>query len=211
MNAGSAGYAAGPALVPSGRARWSCGRELIWSLVEPCLGAIRRCARTRTAGDDLAVGQARQGRPGNLVLLRGELVARACGARAGGLADGQQLAAGPLREGLHADRSEHVIRSAQLRPRLGPPVLATQPLAVQQVRAGEFDTKAGSAQPIERLTITGLGVLAVPEQGPAAGIDSLPQSVWPTLGPRTARSARRRPARSARSCWPPRSAQPLPT
>ena len=106
--------------------------------------------------------------------MRGELVARGYGARAGGLADGQQLAAGPLREGLHADRSEHVIRSAQLRPRLGPPVLATQPLAVQQVRAGEFDTKAGSAEPIERLTITGLGVLAVAEQGPAAGIDSLP-------------------------------------
>jgi len=106
--------------------------------------------------------------------LRGELVARGYGARAGGLADGQQLAAGPLREGLHADRSEHVIRSAQLRPRLVPPVLATQPLAVQQVRAGEFDTKAGSAEPIERLTITGLGVLAVAEQGPAAGIDSLP-------------------------------------
>jgi hypothetical protein len=29
--------------------------------------------------------------------------------------------------------------------------------------------------------MTGLGVLAVAEQGPAAGVDSLPQSVWPTL------------------------------
>ena len=29
--------------------------------------------------------------------------------------------------------------------------------------------------------MTGLGVLAVAEQGPAAGVDSLPRSVWPTL------------------------------
>ena len=47
--------------------------------------------------------------------------------------------------------------------------------------AGEFDTKAGSAQPTDCLAMTGLGVQAVAEQGPAAGVDSLPRSVWPTL------------------------------
>jgi len=40
-------------------------------------------------GGDLRVGQARPGQPGNLVLLRGEVIARAGGARADGLADGQ--------------------------------------------------------------------------------------------------------------------------
>ena len=41
-NAGTAGYAVGPPLVPSGSARWSWRRELIWSLAK----TLRRCHST---------------------------------------------------------------------------------------------------------------------------------------------------------------------
>src|SRR5258705_9371808 len=115
-------------------------------------------------GADLPVGQARPGQPGDLGLLRGELVVRGDGALADGLAGGPQLAAGPVGERLHADLGGHLVRGAQLRPRVGPPALAAQPLAVDQVRAGKLKTNAGAAQLADRLAIPGLGVPAVAEQ-----------------------------------------------
>src|SRR5262249_15684641 len=121
----------GPALVPSGSARWSCGRELIWSL-----GGTLPRGHSTVCADRNRWGGSRgwAGAPGPAGAWWGG--GMGCvgggggggggwGAGAGGRADGQRLGGGPLREGLHADRSEHVIRSAQLRPRLGPPVLAT--------------------------------------------------------------------------------------
>ena len=57
-------------------------------------------------------------------VLGGELVARAGGAPAGGLAGGQQLPAGPLGERLHADGGEHLVCGTQLHPRVGPPALS---------------------------------------------------------------------------------------
>ena len=107
-------------------------------------------------------------------MARGELAVPGGGARAGGLAGGPQLAAGPLGERLHADLSEHLVRGAQLRPRLGPPALAAQPLTVQQVGAGELGPNAGAAEPADRLAVPALGVLAVAEQRPAARVDPLP-------------------------------------
>ena len=62
----------------------------------------------------------------------------------------------------------------QLRPRLNTPALVAQTLAVEQMRAGEFGTKAGAAQPADRLAIGALGVLAVAEQRPAARVDPRP-------------------------------------
>ena len=66
------------------------------------------------------------------------------------------------------------MRGVQLRPSVGPAALATQPLTVQQVRAGELGPKAGTAQPADRLAIGALGVLAVVEQRPAARVGPLP-------------------------------------
>jgi len=86
---------------------------------------------------------------------------RAGGAPAGGLAGGPQLTAGPFGERLHADRVEHLVRGAQLRPRVDPPALAAQPLAVEQVRAGQLGPEAGAAQPADRLAIPALGVRAL--------------------------------------------------
>jgi len=93
-----------------------------------------------------------------------EISARIGGAPAHGPAGGQQLPAGPLRECPHTDHGEHLVRLAQLRARLGPPALTAQPLAVEQVRAGELGTEAGAAQPAGRLAITALGLIAVAQQ-----------------------------------------------
>jgi hypothetical protein len=99
---------------------------------------------------------------------------RGGGAPAGGLAGGPQLAASPLSERLHADRGEHVVRGPQLRPRVGPPPLAAQPFAAEQVRAGEFGPEAGAAQSADRLAVAALGVLAVAEQRLGTRVDPLP-------------------------------------
>jgi hypothetical protein len=66
-------------------------------------------------------------------LLRGELVVRLDGALAHPLASGLQFDAGTLGECFHA--------GAELRARIGTPALAAQPLAVEQMRAGEFRTQ----------------------------------------------------------------------
>jgi hypothetical protein len=58
------------------------------------------------------------------------------------------------------------MRGAQLRPRVSPPSLAAQPLTVEKVRARQLGTEAGAAQPVDRLAITALGVLAAAEQRP---------------------------------------------
>jgi hypothetical protein len=65
------------------------------------------------------------------------------------------------------------MRGAQLCPRVGPPTLAAQPLAVQQVRTGQLGPEAGAAEPADRVAVPALGVLAVAEQRLAAGVDPL--------------------------------------
>ena len=61
-----------------------------------------------------------------------------------------------------------------MRPRVGPPSLAAQPLPVEQVCAREFGPKGGTAQPVDRLAIPALSVLAVAEQRPGTRVDPLP-------------------------------------
>jgi hypothetical protein len=52
------------------------------------------------------------------------------------------------------------VRGAQLDPRVGAAALAAQPLAVQQVRAGKLGPEAGAAEPLGRLAVQPLGVVA---------------------------------------------------
>src|SRR5580698_10668094 len=59
---------------------------------------------------DLRVRQAVAGQPGDLLLLRRELVARVGASLAHLLARGEQLAAGALGERLHPDRGEQAMR-----------------------------------------------------------------------------------------------------
>src|SRR3981081_1516097 len=84
---------------------------------------------------DLYVGHAVAGETGDLCLLRRELVAPRRGTPADLLARCDQLAASSLGERLHANRSKHVVRRAQMVARLSAAVLTVQPLTVEQVRA----------------------------------------------------------------------------
>ena len=54
-----------------------------------------------------------------------------------------------------------------------PPVLAAEPLAVQQVGPGEFGPQPGAAEPLDRLGVALLGLLAVAEQRSRACLQAL--------------------------------------
>ena len=94
----------------------------------------------------------------------GELVARVDGALARLLARGQKLAAGALGERLQADRVEHRVGGAQLLARVHAPALAAQPLAVEQVRAGELRSQPGPAEAVDRVAVRAVGGLALAHQ-----------------------------------------------
>src|SRR5215468_8949691 len=91
---------------------------------------------------DLRVRQALAGEPGDLLLLRRELLACPGAALPRLLACRQQLAAGALGERLHADRVEQVVGGAQLLAPVDAPALAAQPLPVEQMRARAPDAAA---------------------------------------------------------------------
>src|SRR5580700_4173977 len=99
---------------------------------------LDRAGTDEQPGTDLRIGQAVPGQPGDLRLLGSQLAGSLHGALAGGLAGGRQLAAGPLSERRDAHRIQHAVRGAQLLARVNTAALAAQPLAVEQVSAGEL-------------------------------------------------------------------------
>ena len=107
-----------------------------------------------------------RGEAGDLRLLRREDVARLVGAPAHRLAGGQQLAAGALGERLGPEAAEHLVGGAQLLARVDAPVLAPQPFAVEQVGAGELDADPGALEPLDRLAVERVGLLALAHQRP---------------------------------------------
>ena len=64
------------------------------------------------------------------------------------------------------------MRGAQLLAGVDAPVLAAQPLAVEQMGAPEFHAQASAAKPVDRLPVEGLGALALAAQCPRAGLDA---------------------------------------
>jgi hypothetical protein len=56
------------------------------------------------------------------------------------------------------------VRGAQLLARVTAAALAAQPLAVEQVRAGQLRADPGAAEPLDRLEIPALGAGVVAEQ-----------------------------------------------
>ena len=112
------------------------------------------------------------GEPGDLRLLRREVVARlrrcAC-ATVSPVAS--ELAAGALGERLGADAAEHLVGGAQLLARVHAPVLAAQPLAVEQLGAGEVDGDPGARRAARSPRGRAPRRLAVAEQRARAGLD----------------------------------------
>src|SRR5690349_20815251 len=85
---------------------------------------------------DFRVRQSIERQPGNLSLLRRQLVATGGDrALAGLLTSGLKLTPGPFGECLHSHRVEHAVRSAQLCPRFGAAALAPEPLPEEQMGA----------------------------------------------------------------------------
>src|SRR5215208_5495431 len=111
-------------------------------------------------GADLRIGKTVPREAGDLLLLRRELVARLDSALARPPARRHDLAAGALGERLHADPLEQLVGGAQLRARIRAPALPAQPLAVEQMRAGELGTKLRTTQSIDRFGVAVLGGLA---------------------------------------------------
>jgi hypothetical protein len=71
------------------------------------------------------------------------------------------------------------VSGTQLFPGVGAAVFAAQPLAVQQVRAGELGAKRGAAKSVDRVGVQVIGGLALGQQRAGPRLDPQPQSVPP--------------------------------
>ena len=99
---------------------------------------------------DLRVRQPITRQFGDLPLLRCPIVARFDGSSAEPFARCHQLSARALGECFHPDGRELTVSSAQLQTGVDPTILATQPLTVEQVRAGEFHPNEPDPSPTQR-------------------------------------------------------------
>jgi hypothetical protein len=90
------------------------------------------------AGSDLGIGEAVPGEPGDLALLSCEVIPGLDGPFAYPLAGGQQFAPGAFGERLHTGRQQHLVRGTELGARVGLAALAAEPLAVDEMGAGEL-------------------------------------------------------------------------
>src|SRR3954447_17252669 len=122
-------------------------------------------------GADLRVRLPVARHAGDLGLLGREDVAGLRCAPGRGLAGGQQLAAGALGERLGPDSVEVVVRGSKLLARVDAPVLATQPFAVGELRAGEVDHATAACEALARLAVEGLHVASAAHQRARAGLD----------------------------------------
>ena len=117
-------------------------------------------------GADLRIAEPVTSEPGDLQFLRGELIARLDLALADGLTRGQQLATAALGERLHPHRGEAFVGSPELLARVPAAALPAEPLAVQKMGADQGGTRAGAAEPLDRLAVEALRGLTVAEQRP---------------------------------------------
>src|SRR3954471_16362290 len=114
---------------------------------------------------DLGIRAALGGEACDLRLLRGEPVTRVGRALAHRLAARHPLTSRALSESVLAgDLGPHPVRDPELLTSFGAPALASQPLPVDQVGAGEGRTYPRAAQTRDRLAIQLLGNVALAEQ-----------------------------------------------
>src|SRR3954447_193658 len=114
---------------------------------------------------DLGIRAALGGEACDLRLLRGELVTRVGRALAHRLARRHPLTARAFGESVHAgDIRPHPVCNPEMLTSFGAPALASQPLAVDQVGAGERRSYPRAAQTGDRLAIQRLRNVALAEQ-----------------------------------------------
>src|SRR3954451_18234206 len=119
-------------------------------------------------GTDLRIRQAVASEARDLLLLRGENIARR-DRPLGNLGPcREQLPPGPFGESLHPDRCELLVRGAKLDACIAPAILAAQPLPVEQMGPCELRTPPGPCQSFDCLPMQAVGVLTLAQEGPAA-------------------------------------------
>jgi len=106
---------------------------------------------------DLRVGPPLGGEPGDVRLLGGEFEECVDASPAGGLARRRQLVTRLVGEPVGAHGDEHVVGGVQVGPGVDAAVLATQPLPVEQMGAGQLGTQLGAAEAVDRFAIQVLG------------------------------------------------------
>src|SRR5580704_5605006 len=121
---------------------------------------------------DFGVGASVTGEPGDLQLLGGEINECLHRAFAYGLAGGEQFDPGSLGERLNAHGAEHFVGGAELLTGVDPPVLAPQPLAVEEMGAGDLLSDRCAAQPLDRFAVVVFGRSTTPAQRLTSGLDS---------------------------------------
>src|SRR4051812_43243949 len=140
--------------------------ELAEDLVQVVLDGARA---DEQLGANLRVGVPVAGQPRDLDLLGRQGVACVRGDPAHGLAGGEELAARTLGEPCGPHVAEALVGGAQELARVRTPVLAPQPLSVQEPTAPQLDRRATAPEPLDRLAVTGL---VAAHQPPAARFDS---------------------------------------
>src|SRR3712207_9530813 len=76
-----------------------------------------------------------------------------------------------LGEGLDTHRAERLVGGPQLGAGVDAAPLPPQPLAVEQLGAGEFDADGGATESVEGLQVESLGGAPPAPQGAAARLD----------------------------------------
>ena len=115
-------------------------------------------------GRDLSVGLALGGEPGDLLLLRGELVTGFRCSCARVFARGQQLDPRTVRECGRSHRFEDLVGGSEMYPCVAATARPPQPFAVEQMRARQLGRQAGMAEVVERFAIESLGRVVGGEQ-----------------------------------------------
>src|SRR3954454_6668257 len=113
---------------------------------------------------DFGVGTSVTGQSGDVLLLRGQIVDGVDVAFTDLFAGGDQLSPCALAEGIGADRREQVVGAAQLVAGVHSSVLTAKPLAVEQVGAGELGPQWRTAEPLHRVRVVVLGLVASAEE-----------------------------------------------
>jgi hypothetical protein len=103
----------------------------------------------------------------------GEIVARVDRALAGGLAGGQQLAAGAFGEPVRAHRLKSGMRGLQLRARVDAALLPPKPFAIGELRPVGEDGDPGPTELVDRLEVQRVCFGPFAKQRVCGGLDSL--------------------------------------
>src|SRR5262245_50799452 len=103
---------------------------------------LDRAGADEELGTDLRVRAAGDREARNVLLVRREVVAGVVATLADRRAGREQLVARAFGETMRADRAEHLMRDPQLLARVRSAAFAAQPLAVEQMAAGELHAYA---------------------------------------------------------------------